>query len=49
LAILEIYLRTKERGNAAVKSVMALTLTGLTFVMGFGIFAAAMVMWLPRL
>ena len=49
LAILEIYLRIKAKGGAMAKSVMALALTGLTLLMGFGIFSAAMIMWLPDL
>jgi hypothetical protein len=49
LAILEIYLRVKANGGAMAKSLMALALTGLTLVMGFGIFSAGMIMWLPRL
>jgi hypothetical protein len=49
LAILEVYLRVKANGGAMAKSLMALALTGLTLVMGFGIFSAGMIMWLPRL
>lgn len=49
LAILEIYLRVREKGGAMAKSMMALALTGLTGLMSFGIFSAGMIMWLPRL
>ena len=49
LAILELYLRIKTKGGAISKSLMAVALTVLTLVMGFGIFAASMIMWLPEL
>jgi len=49
LAILEVYFRVRANGGAMTKSVAALALTGLTLVMGFGIFSAGMIMWLPRL
>jgi hypothetical protein len=49
LAILEIYLRTRDRGSAGGRLAMAGSLFVLTVMMGIGIFAAAMVMWIPRM
>ncbi|MDP9191584.1 MAG: DUF2306 domain-containing protein [Acidobacteriota bacterium] len=49
LAILEIYLRTKERAGPIARFAVAATLVVLTIGMGVGIFAAAMGMWLPRM
>lgn len=49
LAILEIYLRTKDRAGAQGRLAMAAGLVVLTGFMGIGIFAAATGMWLPRL
>jgi uncharacterized membrane protein len=49
LAVLEIYLRTKERGSTGARFAVAATLVVLTIGMGLGIFAAAMGMWLPRM
>jgi uncharacterized membrane protein len=48
LALLELYLRARERGPAA-KSAMAAGLVVATLVMGVGIAGAAMMMWLPRM
>jgi hypothetical protein len=49
LAILEIYLRTRDRGGVSGRFAMAVALVVLTLGMGVGIFAAATFMWLPRL
>ena len=49
LAVLEVYLRTQDRGSAARKFAMAVALLGLTALMGLGIFGAATFMWLPHL
>jgi len=49
LAILEIYLRTKDRAGAGGKFAMAAALLVLTVAMGVGIFAATIGMWLPNL
>jgi len=49
LAILEIYLRTKDRAGPGGKFAMAAALLVLTVAMGVGIFAATMGMWLPAL
>jgi len=48
LALLELYLRAKDGGPVA-RAAMAATLAGGTFVMGFGIFVAANVWWIPRI
>lgn len=49
LAALEAYLRVRERAGRTAKYVTAGGLTILTVVMGLGIAAATMGMWLPRL
>jgi hypothetical protein len=49
LAILEIYLRTKERGSATGRFAMAVALFVVTLAMGTGIVVATMGMWLPRI
>ena len=49
LAILEIYLRTKDQADARGKAVTATALLGLTAAMGVGIFGAYMFMWRPYL
>jgi hypothetical protein len=49
LAILEIYLRVRERGGAPSRFAMAAGLVILTLAMGVGIFIATMGMWLPRM
>ena len=49
LAILEIYLRTKDRASVGARFALAAALLVLTVMTGVGIFAASMVMWLPRL
>ncbi len=49
LVILEIYLRTKDRGSVGSRFAMAGGLSALTVAMGFAIFMAATVLWLPRL
>jgi Predicted membrane protein (DUF2306) len=49
LAVLELYLRTQDRGGAAAKVAMAALLLVLTAGMGVGIFGAAMFMWRPLL
>lgn len=47
LAILELYLYTKERTGAPARFAMAATLVVLTLAMSVGIMAAAQGMWLP--
>jgi hypothetical protein len=49
LAILEVYLRTRDHGTAPGKAAMAAALVTLTGVMGVGIFGAYMFMWRPLL
>jgi len=49
LAVLELYFYAQESPRPPVKLVMATTLTGLTLLMGIGIFGAFMGMWLPRI
>lgn len=49
LAVLEIYLRTKDRAGAPGRVAMAGALLVLTVGMGVGIVAATMLMWLPRI
>ncbi len=49
LAVLEIYLRVKDRSGAPGKFAMAAGLLVLTIAMGIGIFGATMGMWLPRI
>ncbi|MBN4046625.1 hypothetical protein JYU02_01350 [bacterium AH-315-P15] len=49
LAILELYLRTQDRAGARGKFAMAAGLLVVTALMGVGIYAATMGMWLPRL
>ena len=49
LAILEIYLRTRDRGSAQMRVAVAAGLIVLTIAMGAGIFGATMGMWLPNI
>ncbi|MBP6011649.1 MAG: DUF2306 domain-containing protein [Alphaproteobacteria bacterium] len=49
LGILEIYLRSQDRGDAVDRLAMALALIALTLAMGVGIAMAIMGMWLPRI
>lgn len=49
LAILELYLRTKERSGSWGRLAMAGTLVVLTLAMSVGIVVAAMGMWIPRM
>ena len=49
LAILELYLRTQDQAGARGKFAMAGGLLIVTILMGIGIYAATMNMWLPRL
>ena len=49
LGILEIYLRSRERGDTIDRLAMALALIVLTVAMGVGIALAVVGMWLPRL
>jgi hypothetical protein len=49
LAILEIYLRVKDRGTVSARYAMSVALLILTIGMGIGIVAATMVLWLPRI
>ena len=47
LAILEIYLRIRDRGGASGRFAMAAGLFVLTIALGAGIFAVTMAIWLP--
>jgi tetratricopeptide (TPR) repeat protein len=47
LAILELYLRAKERGGLPSRLAMATSLFLLTIAMGLGIFVVTMAVWLP--
>ena len=49
LAVLEIYLRTQDRGGAAGRFAMATGLFVLTVGLGAGIFAVTMGAWLPSI
>ena len=49
LAVLEMYLRTRDRAGAPGKLAMAAGLSILTIAMGVGILGAAMRLWLPYL
>lgn len=49
LAVLELYLRARDLGGALARAAMAAGLLALTAAMGAGIFAAALMMWLPRI
>lgn len=49
LAVLELYLRAQRSPSPAAQFAVAAGVAGLTLVMGFGIFVAANVMWLPRI
>ena len=48
LAVLEIYLRTQQRGGASARIVMAAGMLVLTVAMGVGIFAVSMAIWVPQ-
>lgn len=49
LSVYEIYWRARDHGGAAARAVASVTMLAATVATGFGIFAAAMGMWLPRL
>ncbi len=49
LAVLEWYFRCQDRARGAERLAFAGVLSGLTVLMGVGIFGATMGMWLPRL
>jgi len=49
LAVLEVYLRTRDKAGTAGRIAMAAGLVVATAAMGVGIFGAVTVMWLPRL
>ena len=49
LAILELYLRTKERGEAVSRIAMAAGLSVLTLALGAGVFAASVGIFLPSI
>lgn len=49
LAVLELYLHVRDRGSVGGRFATAFSLLVLTVGMGIGIFAATMVMWLPRI
>jgi tetratricopeptide (TPR) repeat protein len=49
LAILEIYLRVRERSNAPARIAMAASLFILAVALGGGIFAVTMAKWLPSI
>lgn len=48
LAVLQLYLRAQDRAGAPFRLAMAGGLLALTVAMGVGIFAATLVMWVPR-
>jgi tetratricopeptide (TPR) repeat protein len=47
LAVLEIYLRTQDRGSATGRLAMAAGLFVLTIALAAGVFAVSMAIWLP--
>lgn len=49
LAVLEVYLRTRDRTGPTGRLAMAAGLFFLTALMGIGIFGAAGFMWLPQI
>src|ERR1700686_5181328 len=49
LAVLEIYLRTRERAGVAARLGMAAGLVVLTLALGGGIFAVTMATWVPSI
>lgn len=49
LAVLELYFHARDRAGPRGRIAMASTLVALTLVTATGIFAASMMMWLPRL
>lgn len=49
LAVLELYLRTKDGASTQARFAMTAALVILTLAMGLGIGVAAMGMWLPRI
>jgi hypothetical protein len=49
LAVVELYFRAERSERPVARLAMATVLLGLTIAMGFGIFVAANVMWLPRI
>lgn len=49
LAAMELYLAVRDRGGAAIRLGAAIGLTSITLLMGLGVTAAAIRMWLPRL
>jgi uncharacterized membrane protein len=49
LAVLELYLRARDRSGALHRFSVAAGLAALTVAMGVGIFAASLIMWLPNL
>src|SRR6185295_12916054 len=49
LAVLELYLRAQRGSSAAARFATAAVLVGFTIAMGFGLFVAANVIWLPRI
>ncbi len=49
LAMLELYLRARDRGSPSARLAMAGALGLLTIAMGVGIFGAAMGLWLRSL
>lgn len=49
LAVLELYLRAQQGSGAALRAATAAAIAALTVAMGVGIFAAAMMLWLPHM
>jgi hypothetical protein len=49
LAVLELYLRCRERGGVAARFGMAFTLLGLALATGVGVAVATVGMWLPNI
>jgi uncharacterized membrane protein len=49
LAVLELFFRAERSERPAARFAMASLLLGLSIAMGFGVFVAANVVWLPRI
>jgi uncharacterized membrane protein len=49
LAVLQLYLRAQRHASAALRLATAAGIAALTVAMGVGIFAAALMLWLPHM
>jgi hypothetical protein len=49
LAVLEVFFSAQRSAGLVARFAVATALVGFTFVMGFGVFVAANVLWLPNL